>query len=72
MAMDEMLRIEDDVIAEEELLEAEEATMGEDELLLAEELDAVLDELESETAPATLTAAFVAPLYTKPPDVDFG
>ena len=71
-AVDEMLRIEEDVIAEEEPLEVGEATMDEDELLLAEELDAMLNELESETAPATLRAAFVAPLYTNAPEVDFG
>jgi hypothetical protein len=71
-AVDELLRDEDDAIAEDELVEVREATMEEAELLLGEELEAGLDELESDTAPATLSAAFVAPLYTNTPDVDFG
>ena len=70
ITLEELLLVEEDVITAEELLDADEVARIVDALLLAEEL-AMVDELESDTAPATRRPAFVAPSYTKTPGEDF-
>ena len=72
VVVDELVRVDDDVIiADDELLELDTEPATDDELLLADDDDDELNELESETGPATLNAALVAPLYTKAPLDDF-
>lgn len=61
----------DVIITEDELLELDTDPATDDELLLTEDDVDDLDELESETALATLNAALVAPLYTNAPLDDF-
>lgn len=69
--IEELLRVDD----EEELArveDEEELAVTEEELLRAEEDDTIVDELKSETAPATLKPAFVVPSYTNAPDAALG
>lgn len=70
IALEELLLVEEGVVTVEELLNVDEAAITVDELVTAEGV-AIVDELDSDTAPATRRPAFVAPSYTKTPGEDF-
>ena len=61
IALEELLLVEDTAIELDELLCIEEDVKALDELPLADEDVMALDELDSETGPANLRPAFVAP-----------